>query len=61
MSSDSTEKAGGRVGIVGTGHRARVCPVFSCFSSFVSFTSHSHLHLSLPTFSPSFDARHIVS
>lgn len=39
MSSDTIEKAGGRVGIVGTGHRARVCPrSFSSFFPFLSFT-----------------------
>jgi hypothetical protein len=29
------EKAGGRVGIVGTGHRARVCFLFHCFFLFL--------------------------
>jgi hypothetical protein len=47
MSSDTIEKAGGRVGIVGTGHRARVCPLSLPFlpsSHSLSFLHHLSRH-----------------
>jgi hypothetical protein len=43
MSTEKIEKAGGRVGIVGTGHRARVCPSL-LFPSFFPSLSSLHLH-----------------
>jgi hypothetical protein len=44
MSSDTIEKAGGTVGIVGTGHRARVCSLSFPFFSFTSHLIASSLH-----------------
>lgn len=43
VNSGTGAKAGGRVGIVGTGHRARVRALFDCVLSFSTFSPHASL------------------
>jgi hypothetical protein len=45
----SIEKAGGRVGIVGTGHRARVCPLLFVLLSLPSYSRSPSLSIILYT------------
>ena len=55
MSTGTVEKAGGRVGIVGTGHRARVClnSLLPSLHSLLYFTLHINTHFSTtPSFYP---------